>query len=179
MISEFSARPKPTNNNAKYAFISSLSLALAVFIFSLTLEKYKGAVGMIALVLLTFALFIYTRYIAVLYFYDITFDGEGKPIFVVRQKIGKRDSTLCRIDLYSIKKIEKETAEERKRHKTPVGYLKYVYSPTLFPSVTYRITVLSGYEKSEVIIECPDEFANTLELYAKEASEYIAEEDYE
>ena len=176
MISEFSARPKPTNNNAKYAFISSLCIALSVFVFSLTLEKYRGVVGTVSLLLLTFALFIYTRYIAIQYFYDVTFDSEGKAIFVVRHRIGKRDSTLCRIDLYSIKKIEKETKEERRAHKTPVGYLKYVYSPTLFPSVTYRITAISRYEKSEIIIECPGEFANTLELYAKEAAENIIEE---
>ena len=94
-----------------------------------------------------------SKYLASVYYYDITKDVNGTPIFVVRQVMGKRESTLCRIDIADIVSVAHETADERRGHKTPAGYLKYVYTPTLAPKETSRLTVVGRYESAEIVIE--------------------------
>ena len=84
------------------------------------------------------------------------------------------DSTL--IDM----KVEREERKVRHSHKTPKTHMKYVYTPTLDPDVSYRITTASRYERAEIVIEASDEFASMLRAYSLEAKEmaHIAEEDY-
>ena len=67
--------------------------------------------------------------------------------------MGKRESTLCRIDVADIVSVTHETAAERRSHKTSAGYLKYVYTPTLMPKATSRLIVEGQYEKAEIVIE--------------------------
>ena len=178
MIQEFSVHPKPTNKNAKIAFLIAILISAVGFVTYFIMEKYKGIVGTAALLTLTTAILFYTKYISPEFYYDITFDTEGTPVFVVRQIIGKRQSTLCRIDLADIVSIKKQTSQERKAHKTAQGYRAYVYTPTLMPSLTYLITVSSRYEKAEIRIEGTDEFANLLIEYSKDAR-LIRESDAE
>lgn len=182
MISEFSARAKSKNNNAKITFFTLLALCVGVVALYLFTDRYRGLVGLGALALITAAVFIYTRYISSEYFYDITFDYNNTPVFVVRQRTGKKDTTLCRMDLYAITDVVRQDKKERAEHKTKDGYLKYNYTPTLFPSETYLVTVFSRYEKAEIRIEATEEFANLLLTYAAEAKELRtlaeAEEEY-
>ena len=98
-------------------------------------------------------------------------------MFVVRQQTGKKYTTLCRIALSEIVKIEKQTAEQMKAHKTPMGVVKYSYFPTLGPSVAYRITTSGRYEKAEILIESSDEFADLLASYSAEARELYTDSD--
>lgn len=178
MISPFSVKPKPQNNYSKGFVIGLLACAAGLCILYLSIEKYKGIVGMLVIGFITAAVLIYTKYVAPIYFYDLTFDSENKPVFVVRQRTGRRESTLCRVDLCNIKRVEKETAEQRRSHKTERGYLKYIYTPTMFPEVTYRLTVSSRYEKAEIVIEITNELAEALAAFAKEAQElYIDDEE--
>lgn len=179
MIREFSVKLKPTNNKARTVFIISMSLAFALIMLSTFIPLYKGVVNLVGLSLLVAAVTIYTKYISPIYYYDITFDSEGTPLFVVRQLIGKRQTTLCRIGLAEVVKIEKENATERCSHKTPYGFRKYNYLPTLAPDTTYRLTTMSRYEKSEIVIEASDEFAELLGVYSAKAREYQNSEDEE
>jgi hypothetical protein len=112
---------------------------------------------------------VFSKYVASVYYYDITHDSYGTPIFVVRQVSGKRESTLCRVDLADIIKIDEENTEQRRRHNTPPGYVKYTYVPTLMPKNTLRLTVISRYEKSEIVIEGDEIFSSLLNRYSKEA----------
>ncbi len=173
MIREISVHPKPTNNKAKISFYTFLTLFVfgtAVYFVMRTLEVEKsGLIGFIPLVSVTVAIFFYNKYLGSKYYYDVVIDSEGTPLFVIRQIVGKRASTLCRIALSDIVKVERETAEERKAHKTPTDYRKYIYVPTFKPETTYRIISRSRYEKSEIVIECSDEFAETIGAYAAEA----------
>ena len=170
MIKEFTVHPKPANKNARIAFLVAILISALGFVAYFSVDRYKGIVGMAALMMLTTAILFYTKYISPEFFYDITTDSEGTPIFVVRQLIGKRQSTLCRVDLADIVSVVKQTAEERKAHKTARGYTAYVYTPTLMPEITYLLTVTSRYEKTEIRIEGTDELAELLLNYAKEAS---------
>ena len=178
MIREFSAKAKSSNNKARTFFIASMLLAFLLLSGAMLLPLYRGVVSLFGIVFLVAAITIYTKYLSPIYYYDITFDSEGAPLFVVRQVIGKRQSTLCRIGLFEIVKIEKESIEERKSHKTPVGFVKYSYVPTILPETVYRITSVSRYEKSEILIEVTDEFASVIRSYAAEArANYTPHED--
>lgn len=112
-------------------------------------------------------------------FYDVILTPDGEPLFVVRQRIGKRESTMCRVGLWSITAVTREDGASRRAHKTPAGYAKYVYTPTFMPDVTYRIVTVSRHEKAEIVIECSDEMANALLSYAIEARARYAREDEE
>ncbi len=171
MIREFSVKSKPSNGYARWMFIISMAGSLALILISTFAPLYKGIFSLAGVTLFAAALVLYTKYILPIYFYDITFDFENTPIFVVRQQAGKKNTTLCRIDLANIVKIEKQNRSERKAHKTPIGTVKYSYLPTLYPSVIYRLSVQSRYEKAEILIESSEEFADLLMSYAAKARE--------
>ena len=180
MINELSMRPKAKNNNAKIAFMLTLLVAIVAFCFYFALDKYKGLIGLFGIGALTTAILFYTKYISVEFCYDITFDIEETPIFVVRQITGKRVSTLCRVNLHDIISVSYETKKETSEHKREMGVRLYKYTPTLMPSEVYRIFSSGRYEKAEILIECTKEFADTLLEYAKEAREaYLASEAME
>lgn len=175
MIRELSVHPKPSNNKAKVAFYVTLAVAALgavayIILRAMEVEK-SGLFGFIPLVAATAAVFFYSKYISPQYYYDVTFDSEGYAIFVVRQVIGKRNGTLCRIGLSEIYGVKRETPEERKAHKTPADHKKYAYLPTFLPGDTYRLITRSRYERSEILIECSEEFADLLSAYAAEARE--------
>lgn len=177
MIREFSASPKPSNNKARTASCALLAAAIFIFFVSMSIPYYRGVVSFFAMVLLILGIFIYTKYISPIYYYDIMMDSEGTPLFIVRAMNGKRETTLCRIGLAEIRKIEREDRAERRAHKTPKGYVKYAYLPTLDPNSTYRLTTASRYEHAEIIIEASDEFASLLRVYSIEAREMLESEE--
>ena len=177
MIKELTVHPKPQNNNAKIAFGIALGISFVGFAVYFMMDRFRGFVGMFALLTLVTAILFYTKYICPSFYYDITHDYENTPVFVVRQVIGKRQTTLSRIDLASITEVKRENKEERRAHKTPTDFRKYVYAPTLFPKTVYRITVRSRYEKAELIVECSEEFADYLVKCAAFARENYASEE--
>ncbi len=177
MIREFSAKPKCSNNKARMLFVMSTSVGFALVLLSTFIPAYKGLVSLAAIILLTLSVMLYTRYIAPVYFYDIMVTEGGEPLFVVRQQTGKRYTTLCRISLYEIVKVEKETAEQRRGHKTLSEVKKYSYLPTLDPAESYRITVNGKYEKAEILIEAGEDFISILSQYANEARTYYTDPD--
>lgn len=176
MIKEFSVRPKPQNNIAKIVFFVTLMISGAGVATYLVIDKYRGVVGFLAMLVLVSAILIYTKYIAPAFYYDIML-GEGDvALFVVRQVVGKRQTTLCRIAISDIVSVTRETSVERRRHKTQKGVRRYNYAPTMFAPEVYRITTRGKYENAEILIECSEEFANLLIEYSKEAKERETEE---
>ena len=124
MIREFSVRPKPQNNYAVGISLASLVSATLLFILQANMERYRGVVGLLAICFLTASIFIAVKYTLTEYIYDITFDADGRPVFVVRSVTGKRASTLCRVDLSHITAVEREEPTDRRKHKTNAGYKK-------------------------------------------------------
>ncbi len=166
MISEFSVRPKSQNKRAYYYFWAALAIAVATFIVYLLADKYRGLIGLGTIAAITIAVFVYTKYIAASYIYDITFDSSSHAVFVVRQQTGKKDTTLTCISLSGITSVARLSAEQRKKHITPAGMIKYVYTPTISPDSVLLIIYHSRYEKAEIYIEATDEFASLLESYS-------------
>lgn len=171
MINEFSVHAMPTNKNAIVISLASLAGAAVLFAAAWFTEEKKWIPQSLCLVLLVIGLMLLTRYVLPKFYYDVTVDTEGTPLFIVRQQNGKRQTTLCRIAFADIRKIEEETAKQRRAHKTPTGYIKYTYVPTLFPEKSYRIIAVSRYEHAEIVIECTPEMAGTLSELAAEARE--------
>ena len=167
-MQEFSVKLTPSNNKARTAFIATLASAFLLFALSMLMPLYRGLISLGGMICLVAALTFYTRYISPIYYYDFTDDGHGTGLFVVRQMVGKRQSTLCRIAFGEIKKVERVTQKSAKAHKTPAGYRKYSYMPTLAPEFYYRLTIENSYEKAEILIEVSDELAERSESYAKD-----------
>ena len=169
MISSFSAHPKAQNKNAKIFMAAFFVLAFIALIVSMLMTSYTWVAGMVVLASLTTAILIYTKYVTVDFYYDVITDDVDEPLLVVRQQVGKRSVTLCRVPLADIMTVTKETKEERKNHKRERGVGLYVYSPTLSPSVSYRILVSNRYERSEVILEGSDDFFAKIKEISQEA----------
>ena len=180
MISEFSLKTRPQNKRSVYLFIAFSIGAVAagiLYIALMKLGKYHGIAGLLTMVMVIGAIFIYTRYMAAQYYYDVTV-VNNTPLFIVRHKLGKRETTMCRIELGAIVSVEKQTREERKRHKTPSDLARYNYSPSISPEVTYLITARSRYEKAEITVEANDEFAAALLRQAELArTEYFSDDE--
>jgi len=170
MIRELSTKIQPSNNKARFAFAVSMSGGIALVLISSIIPSYQGLVALVACAFIVAAIALYSKYVAVIYYYDLTVDNNGTPVFVVRQVLGNRQSTLCRIDVADIVKVEIESAKERRKHKTPFEYRKYVYTPTLMPKKSVRLTVHGKYEKAEIIIE-NESYAGILKKNAEEARE--------
>ena len=169
MIKDFSVTPKPKNKNAVILMCAFFAIAFVSLIVTVFIDSYKGVVGMITLAALTTAILVYTKYVSVTFHYDIIALGVDEPLFVVRQSVGKRNVTLCRVAFADITKIEKESAKQRRAHKTAPGVAKYVYTPTMLAEESFRIFVSSKYEKAEIIVEISDELAELMRSAAAEA----------
>lgn len=169
MISDFSTHAKPSNNKARVYAALSFIFAVAAFLASLPMTNYRWAPQLLGMLLVIAGLVLTTRYVSAKYYYEIMTDSEGAPLFIVRQRTGKRQITLCRIYLADIQKIEPETKEQRRAHKTPTGYTKFIYVPTFLPEDTVRITASGRYERSEIVIECSAEMCSLLSDCAAEA----------
>lgn len=178
MINEMSVKPKAQNKNSLYLFIAVAIGAAASAVWYMLADEFKGVVGLLTMILIIAGIYIYTRFIAAEYYYDVAV-LDDVPTFIVRHKIGKRETTMCRIDIASITSVERQTKDERRKHKTPSDHKIYAYSPTLYPEISYLIISQSQYEKAEINIEANDEFAKVLLDYAATArAEAAAAESY-
>ena len=181
MIRDFSAQPKPQNSKAKTVMLVFFVVAAICLISSAIMQSYKGVVGMVGIGALTTAILMYTKYISVKFHYDVLADGLEEPLFVVRQTTGKREVTLARVALADIVDVKRETAAERKAHKRDKTTSLYVYAPTLFPEVSYRMYVRTRYEVSEIILEGSDEFFSKIKEFsveARAARQVLDDEEY-
>ena len=175
---EFSIKVKPSDRKAHVLSVAFLITAALLFATRFILNRYQGIVDLGTLGFLTASVFLYTKYISAVYYYDTVILDTGEALFVVRKLIGKRYTTLCRISYAEILSVKKQTREELRAHKTPRGTVKYNYTPTLFPNTVYRIDTRSAYERAEVVIECSDEMGALIGAWANEARAARMKEEY-
>ena len=169
MIKDFSVHPKPQNNNSKKVMWIFYALGAVAAVLSVMLESYRGVAGLVALAFISSGILMFTKYVSVAFYYDIIAEGVDTPMFIVRQRVGKRDVTLCRVDLADIVSVKRETAKERKAHVREQGTAYYVYAPTLNPPVSFRMRVNNAREHAELILEGSDEFFEMITALAAEA----------
>lgn len=169
MIKDFSVHPKPQNNNSKKVMWIFYALGAVAAVLSVMLESYRGVAGLVALAFISSGILMFTKYVSVAFYYDIIAEDVDTPMFIVRQRVGKRDVTLCRVDLADIVSVKRETAKERKAHVREQGTAYYVYAPTLNPPVSFRMRVNNAREHAELILEGSDEFFEMITALAAEA----------
>ena len=178
-MTDFTYKPTPQNKRAIYLFIAFAIGAVAFTILYITIGQYRGLVGLVAMMFVVAAVFMYTRYMAAEYYYDVLVNDET-PILVVRHRLGRRDTTMCRVELYNVVSIERQTKADRKAHLTPEDHVRFTYSPTVDPEITYLITTASRTEKAEITIEADEEFAAAFMACVNEAkARYTTADDYE
>ncbi len=170
MIREFSFSAKSRGGRARAIFVICMASSFLFISASMLLDSFRSLLGVIGFGLLVGAIFVYTKYLAATYYYEVRFDG-GMPLFVIRHTLGQKQTTLCRVALNEITAIEPVDAKSRREHKTPEGYNRYSYHPTMMPEECYRITVDGAYEKAEILIEINGEVASLLSSYVNEQRE--------
>lgn len=173
MIPYVTIRPEPQNKKARYVFYACLGSAILLMAIYMLLPKYKGVVGIVALLFITAAIYVYNRYVCAVYYYDIIPGSDGDAVFLIRQLVGKRETTLCRVDLSSIISVKSLTREQRREYKPERDVSRYAYAPTLSPEVIYLLEVRSSYEKADVFIELTEEQAGMMSDYVRMSRENV------
>lgn len=180
-IRDLTVRVRPQNKNAHLLCILLLALAAAGFATSFTVPLYRGIIQLFSALFIVAALTVYSRYLGAKYSYEIfTNDGEGEPLFIVRQTTGKRISILCRVTLAGISEVVPLSMKEAKARAVASGVHRYLYTTTLCPSRVFYVKVRTRHEKADLILEGSDEFFSYLSASAKEAALYyppFAEEE--
>ncbi len=172
MINEFSSRVKPQSRLHNYLAAAGFLVGIAIFAIGASLESHRGLVQAICIIPFTLAIYLITRYTLCELYYDIIFDSEKRAMLTVRQRSGKRFTTLHFVHLSSILSVN----VEREGDGIPSGISVYRFSPTLFPKRLYRITC-TGRERCIIRLECSDEFAALLRDYSAEARSVEFEEE--
>lgn len=170
MITPFSIIPKAQNKLAKYVMTSCFCSCFICVVVSMMLEKYKGLADIAALAFATAGIFFYNKYIYTTYAYEVVFDTDGTPVFVVRHTGRKSLATLCRIELSSIVDVKLLSKEERRDLPVDRTIPRYVYCPTMCPDAVYMIKMRSLSENADVFVELTDEAASLLMQYARIAA---------
>ena len=171
MIGEFSVHARSSNNKAKTVVSVCMASALACLAVYMLVDSYRSLVGIAFLLFIVVGVFFYTKYMAAEYFYDVTVGADNKPLIVIRQRTGRRFTTLARADLWAIRRIERYSREQMKSYKTDVGVVKYVYTPTFMPETVLVLSIRSRYERADIVIEATDEFRDFLLRAVTEANE--------
>ena len=169
MIVPFSVKPKASNDRAKYAAIACLGSALIFIAIYMLMPQYKWVPGIIILAFVTAAIFIYNKYISAIYAYDIIMDSNSEPILVIRQIVGRRETTLCRVDVSAITNVKRLDKNDKKAYVPENGVLRYSYYPTMSPDTVVLVKVRSVSEKADIFLELTDEHIALLNRYAEEA----------
>lgn len=172
MITPFSTTPKPQNKLAKYVMAACFGSFLILIMLSMMMLNYKGLISVAALVFVTAGIFIYNKYIYTVYSYEVVFDMNGVPLFVVRHTQKKHMATLCRVEISNISDVKKLNREERKAYKVDRSVPSFSYCPTMCPDTVYLVTVRSFDENADIFVELTDESAALLLRYSKEARGY-------
>lgn len=176
MVNEFSISVRGVNNKAKYLFGGLLGSAIIFIAVYMRIPMLQGVVGMVAMGFIVAAIYVYNKHVAAEYTYSITVDVSDRPVFVVEQRVGKRLSTVCRIDLYGIRSVTSLDKRARKARRTEKGVLKFSYCPTMSPDSLYVIESRTSNENADVYIEGSAEFAKALVEAAQAArGDYASE----
>lgn len=168
-IVEFSYRRLAEKKRAFPLFITLMTVSFALAIVSMFIPKYSGVVSLVAMGTITAATLVYVRYIASDYTYSVREGSDGRAYLLFTKIIGKRQSMMANIPLYSVKSIERFTKSELKQQKIDRGACKYNFAPSLTPDVVYVIKAEANSVKYNVIIEGTEELRARLLEYVSYA----------
>ena len=164
MINEMTYFAKAKTKTAKYVLFGLLGTAMLLIAATYLAKRYSGIIWVLALGFITATIYVYNKYVASEYRYEIV-NCDSKPAFTVSMRVGKTERTMVRLDLCDVTEIRKMSRDEYRSHTCEKGVLKYSYFPTMFAQEVYFVCVRSEYEKADLFIEIDEEFASKLDLY--------------
>ena len=131
--------------------MAGLGFLLAIILFCLPLDTYKGAAQLLALLCATVGIFITVNNLLVSYLYRIEADAENPGLFIltITRIQGKRITTVARLSSTDIVLIEKF---DRKKPRTK-GTKLYNYCVDMLPDAF----VLWLTEENTGVLIMPDE----------------------
>lgn len=154
--------PKKTNQTAQTVIILLLVAAAILFAFPMVLPDlpFRWGVQLLALGLLTAAIFMVTRYVAKFYIYRIVSDGDDANDLTVTESRanGKGQVTVCRVGLAHILRRElvesnERVAQERKGKKGKI----FDYRVDFHPAQSILLTVEEGGEELTLLLSYSEE----------------------
>lgn len=141
--------PKRKNNLAPT--LAGLGFLLAIILFCLPIETYKGFFQLLALMCATVGVFITANNLLVSYLYRIESDAENPELYIltINRIQGKKITTVARLSSTDIVLIEKF---DRKKPR-PKGTRLYNYCVDMRPDAF----VLWLTDENEGVLIMPDE----------------------
>ena len=199
-MNEIIIKPKPQNEKGKRVFLIALIACAVTFILSLIVPKFAGIVQLVSLILLCISLYFYNRYVGTSYTYELMSEENGGALFIVRQEVGKRSTTHCRMSLGNLRAAKRLSQEElreykrrrnrMKRHTLPTAEEReeflyapsadvgvYYYGPTFLPESLCLLSFRGRFERADIFIECSDELLAHLLSLADELRAQFPEEE--
>ncbi len=177
MMQDVHIRVKPQNAYARVAFYGFLVLTFGVFAASYAMGRFRGVMQLGAFFCAVTAVLLYTKFMAPVFAYDLMTDNDGVPLFVVTQTIGRRMTTLCRIELTDVVSVRFCLMREAKAQKYDGSVHRYVYMPTLFPQTVCVVKTSGRYERAELFLEGNDSFVTLLNEYVAHARQTASPEE--
>ncbi len=177
MMQDVHIRVKAQNSYARVAFYTFLVLTFAVFAASYAMGRFRGVMQLGAFFCAVTAVLLYTKFMAPMFAYDLMTDNDGVPVFVVTQTIGRRMTTLCRIELADVVSVRLCLMKEAKAQKIEGSVHRYVYMPTLLAQTVCVVRTSGRYERAELFLEGGDGFVSMLNEYVAHAKQMAAPEE--
>ena len=160
-MTELSYSPRPKNKNARYLCAALFGSAILFACLYMLIESYKSIVAAIVCAFLFAAIFIYSAYVATVYYYEVVYENGARD-FVIRKMFGKRQVTLCRVELSSVCDVRLLSYRERKSYRRTEGVSVYAYHPTLMPDALCLVSVRSDSECADIFIEADEAFVSAI-----------------
>ena len=165
-ITEFTYRPISDKRRALPLFFSLLLASAILVAVSTFLPKYKGVVSLGAMLLLCATVLVFTRYYIAEFIYSVVLSNEGDALFVVTRVMGKRESAMCTLPVYSIFNVEFKSGDAAKSYKPDPVSKKYNFVPDFKPEAYFVIFAKDKGILSEIMIYGTPELAGRLKEYS-------------
>ncbi len=162
----YSVRATAHNYTGNILFSTLATFTLLILLVSMVFLEYIGIASSLSLVSGSGAIFIFVKYVSVIYTYEISDIGTAHPILTVRQIIGKKIITHLSLDISDIKTISLQNKKDIKLYKREKDAYKYTYMPTLVPNKRLYLRYENDFEKADIFLES-DEYFNKLLLSLK------------
>lgn len=158
----YSETPQKTNRHAAVFGLLSSLCGLILFVFSAFLP-YPSILQAVGVVFLIVAIFLVGR---ALTFYTYTLqksDADGLDELCVTEHRGRRNTTLCRLLLRDLQKIDEcDRTSERAVRKTYQGVRIHSYCPDVLPAKTVYLHFLEDGIDIVLRLQPSEDYMNVL-----------------
>ena len=163
----YELKPQRTNNKAQSLIILFFAGAAALFLLSVFMKgmPFLWVIQLFAILLLVAAVFIVTRYVTKTFIYSIdVIDGQADLSVTEVSSGGRRQITVCRIGLSSIKSVKVSEGKDetvsllRKERKR-----MFDYRPDINPEKSILLVSDEGGDELLILLAYDEELLRILQ----------------